>query len=57
MANDDLIKAASSELDEIVIATQTATNDILSSNEHVGELLNEMLARHPTDVRLYTLKE
>jgi hypothetical protein len=29
MANDDPIKAASSELDEIVIATQTVTEDIL----------------------------
>lgn len=57
MANDDRIKAASSELDEIVVATQTATEDILRSTEHVGELLDEILARHPTDERLYTLTE
>jgi chemotaxis protein CheZ len=57
MADDDRIKAASSELDEIVIGTQTATEDILRSTEHVGELLDEILARHPTDERLYTLTE
>lgn len=57
MGDDDRIKAASSELDEIVIGTQTATEDILRSTEHVGELLDEILARHPTDERLYTLTE
>ena len=31
MADDDRIKAASSELDEIVVATQSATEDILHS--------------------------
>jgi hypothetical protein len=57
MANDHSIKAASSELDEIVIATKTATEDILSSTEHVEALLDEILTRHPTDERLYTLTE
>lgn len=31
MADDDRIKAASSELDEIVVATQSATEDMLHS--------------------------
>ena len=57
MANDDRIKLASGELDEIVIATQTEIEDILRSTEHVGELLDEILARHPSDERLYTLTE
>ncbi len=57
MADDDRIKAASSELDEIVLATATATEDILHSTEHIGELLDEILARHPTDERLYALTE
>ena len=57
MADDDRIKAASSELDEIVLATQTATNDILASTERIGELMDEMLARHAGDERLYALTE
>ena len=57
IANDDRIKLASSELDEIVTATQTVTEDILRSTGHVGELLDEILGRHPTDERLYTLME
>lgn len=57
MANDDPIKAASSELDEIVTATQTATEDILRSTEHLKALPDEILTRHPSDKRLYTLTE
>lgn len=57
MEDDDRIKAASSELDEIVVATQTATEDILRSTEHIGELLDEILARHSGDERLYALTE
>lgn len=56
-ADDDRIRLASSELDEIVVATETATEDILRSAEHIGELLDEILARHPTDERLYALTE
>ena len=57
MAEEDHIRRASSELDEIVVATESATEDILRSSEHIGELLDEILARHPTDERLYTLTE
>ena len=57
MANDGPIKAASSELDEIVTATQTATEDILRSTEHLKALPDEILTRHPSDKRLYTLTE
>ena len=57
MADDDRIKAASSELDEIVVATQSATEDILHSAKHIGELLDEILARHSTDEKLYALTE
>lgn len=56
-AEDDRIRRASSELDEIVVATETATEDILRSTEHIGELLDEILARHPTDERLHALTE
>ncbi len=52
MADGDRIKAASSELDKIVLATQSAIEDILHSTEHIGELLNEILARHSTDEKL-----
>ena len=52
MADDDRIKAASGELDKIVNATQSATEDILCSTEHIGELLNEIFARHSTDEKL-----
>lgn len=57
MADDDRIKNASSELDEIVVATQTATDDILQSTERIGELLDEILARHTGDEKLYALTE
>jgi len=57
MVEDDRIKSASSELDEIVIATETATQDILRSTEHIGELLDEILARNPTDEKLFGLTE
>ena len=57
MADDHRIKAASSELDKIVVATQSATEDILHSTEHIGELLDEILARHSTDEKLYALTE
>ena len=57
MANDDPIKTASSELHEIVTATQTATEDILRSTEHLKALPDEILTRHPSDKRLYTLTE
>ena len=53
MADDDRIKAASSDLDEIVVATQSPTEDILHSTEHICELLDETLARHSTDEKLY----
>ena len=52
MADDDRIKAASSKLDKIVVATQPATEEILRSNEHIGESLNKILARHSTDEKL-----
>ena len=57
MADDDRIKAESSELDEIIVATRSATVDILHSAEHIGELLDEILARHSTDEKLYALTE
>lgn len=57
MADDHRIKAASSELDKIVVATQSATEDILHSAEHIGELSDEILARHSTDEKLYALTE
>lgn len=57
MADDHRIKAASSELDKIVVATQSATEDILHSAEHIGELSDEILARHATDEKLYALTE
>ena len=57
MADDDRIKVASSELDKIVVATQSATEDILHSTEHIGELLNEILARHSTDEKLALTEE
>ena len=57
MADDHRIKAASSELDKIVVATQSATEDILHSAEQIGELSDEILARHATDEKLYALTE
>ena len=57
MTNDDSIQAASSELDEIVIATQTAIEDIPRSTTPLEALLDEILTRHPSDKRLYTLTE
>ena len=57
MTNDDSIQAASSELDEIVIATQTAIGDILRSTKPLEALLDEIPTRHPSDKRLYKQTE
>ena len=52
MADDDRIKAASSELEKIVVATQSATQDVLHCTAHIGELLNDILDRHSMDEKL-----
>ena len=38
MSDDDRVKAASSELDAIVLATETATNTILEASEEINQL-------------------
>ena len=41
-SDDDRVSAASSELDAIVLATETATQDILDANEKIEQLIKEI---------------
>ena len=44
MSDDDRVKAASNELDAIVLATETATNTILEASEEINQLCNGLTA-------------
>lgn len=48
-AQEDRMVRAQSELDEIIIATEDATNDILAANEKIEKHLNALAALHPDD--------
>ncbi|WP_439814052.1 protein phosphatase CheZ [Zavarzinia sp. CC-PAN008] len=42
MSDDDRMSAASNELDAIVLATETATHDILDASEKMGGLISDL---------------
>ncbi|MEM7170902.1 MAG: protein phosphatase CheZ [Pseudomonadota bacterium] len=48
-AEDDRIDAASSELDAIVAATESATNQILEANENIEKEIHKIAASHHDD--------
>lgn len=56
MADDDRVTAASSELDAIVRATETATQDILGATESIEEKVNaiQALARDDEDIMTHS---
>lgn len=56
-ADDDRIKAASNELDAIVVATETATEDILESAEKIEELTAKIAAHCADDEELVALTD
>ena len=49
MADDDRVKTASSELDAIVTATESATETILNANEQIERLVREIANFHAED--------
>lgn len=55
--DDDRLNRASNELDAIVIATETATDDILKANEEIGTLVDAIAARYPNDSEITTNAE
>ena len=56
-ADDDRMQAATSELDAIVLATETSTQDILGAVEQIEQLVRRMSGLHPDDHDLGTLSE
>ncbi len=57
MAEDDRIKAATNQLDEIVLATETATHDILQAAENLGKFVDHVAARYPSDHETLSMAE
>ncbi len=49
LSGDDRISSASSQLDAIVEATESATTDILGASEKIEEGINKLGALHPLD--------
>ncbi len=49
MASDDRMQAAASELDAIMLATETSTHDILTASEQIENCIREISGLHPND--------
>ena len=52
MTDDDRMQAATSELDAIVLATETSTNDILAAAESIENLVRTISGRFPEDEKM-----
>jgi chemotaxis protein CheZ len=48
-SEDDRMAAATNELDAIVMATETSTEDILAASEQIELLVRQMSGQHPDD--------
>jgi len=57
MADDDRMAAATSELDAIVLATETSTEDILASSERIEGVVRQMTGLHPDDEEMTFMAE
>ncbi len=57
MADDDRMMSASGELDAIVLATETATQDILAANERIETAINKIAAMNREDDEIGTLTD
>jgi chemotaxis protein CheZ len=53
--NDDRMQLAASELDAIVVATETSTQDILAASEQIETYVRKITGLHPDDEELATL--
>ena len=49
MAEDDRMQAAASELDAIMLATETSTHDILTASEQIELCIRKISGLHPDD--------
>ena len=49
--------AATSELDAIVLATETSTQDILGASEQIEQIVRRMVGLHPDDQKLSAMSE
>ncbi len=56
-AEDDRMAAATSQLDAIVLATETSTEDILSASEQIELLVRQMSGQHPEDEESVAMAE
>ena len=56
-ADDDRMQSATSELDAIVKATETSTQDILGSAEQIEQIVRRMSGLHPNNQELGSLSE
>jgi chemotaxis protein CheZ len=54
---DDRMQLAASELDAIVVATETSTQDVLSASEQIETYVRQMTGLHPNDDEIATLGE
>ena len=57
MSDDDRMLAAASELDAIVLATETSTNDVLAASEAIESLVRTMSGRYPEDEDMLAMAE
>ncbi len=54
---DDRMQLAASELDAIVLATETSTQDVLSASEQIETYMRQITGLHPKDDEIATLGE
>lgn len=52
---DDRMQLAASELDAIVIATETSTQNVLAASEEIETLVRKITGLHPDDEEVHTL--
>jgi len=52
--NDDRMQLAASELDAIVVATETSTETVLAASEEIETLVRKITGLHPDDEELAT---
>ncbi len=53
--NDDRMQLAASELDAIVVATETSTQDILAASEQIETYVRSITGLHPDDDEVITI--
>ena len=56
-ADDDRMQSATSELDAIVLATETSTQDVLAGSEQIEMIVRQMMGLHPDDQEMAAMGE